>query len=147
MKGEGGSFRNRRPMEAGNRATGARRSLLILALVGLITGAACAAIDHEALHFALSKSVPEKDAAIAPPGELRLWFTQEPQDNSISIRLLAGEELVETGPAVQDPDDGTVFSVALENALPAGAYTIAWRGLGQDGHVVRGEIPFSVVVE
>lgn len=147
MKGEGGSFRNPRPMEANSRVKGARRGLLLLVLLGLITGAACAAIDHEALHFALSKSVPEKDAAIAPPGELRLWFTQEPQDNSISIRLLAGEELVETEPAVQDPDDGKIFSVAVENALGAGEYAIAWRGLGQDGHVVRGEIPFSVVLE
>ena len=121
--------------------------LVIPALLGMAMCAACAAIDHEALHFALSKSMPEKDASVAPPGELRLWFTQEPQDNSLSIRLMAGGELVETGPAAQDPDDGRVFSVAIENALAAGDYTIAWRGLGQDGHVVRGEIPFTVVLE
>lgn len=121
--------------------------LVTAALLGLVMGGACAAVDHEALHFALSRSVPEKDASVGPPDELRLWFTQEPQDNSLSIRLMAGAEPVETGPAVQDPDDGTVFSVAIDNALGAGDYTIAWRGLGQDGHVARGEIPFSVVVE
>ena len=123
-----------------------KRSLPILALLGLVTAAACAAIDHEALHFALSKSVPEKDATVAPPDELRLWFTQEPQENSLSIRLLAGEELVGTGPPEEDPDDGKVFRVAIEDAVGAGDYTIAWRGLGQDGHVVRGEIPFTVAV-
>ena len=121
--------------------------LVTAALLGLVMGGACAGVDHEALHFALSRSVPEKDASVAPPDELRLWFTQEPQDNSLSIRLMAGEEPVETGSVVQDPDDGTVFSVAIERALGAGDYTIAWRGLGQDGHVARGEIPFSVVVE
>ena len=121
--------------------------LLIPALIGLVMGTACGAVDHEALHFALSKSAPEKDASVGPPDELRLWFTQEPQDNSLSIRLMAGKEPVETGSVVQDPDDGTVFSVAIDNALGAGDYTIAWRGLGQDGHVARGEIPFSVVVE
>lgn len=121
--------------------------LVTAALLGLVMGGACAAVDHEALHFALSRSVPEKDASVGPPDELRLWFTQEPQDNSLSIRLMAGEEPVETGSVVQDPDDGTVFSVAIDNALGAGDYTIAWRGLGQDGHVARGEIPFSVVVE
>lgn len=121
--------------------------LLIPALIGLVMGAACAAVDHEALHFALSRSVPGKDASVGPPDELRLWFTQEPQDNSLSIRLMAGEEPVETGPAVQDSDDGRVFSVAIDTALGAGDYVIAWRGLGQDGHVVRGEIPFSVVLE
>ena len=124
-----------------------RSSILILALLGLVMGVACAAIDHEALHFGLSKSVPEKDASVAPPSELRLWFTQEPQENSLSIRLMFGDKLVETESAIQDPDDGKIFSVAIEDALGAGSYTIAWRGLGQDGHVVRGEIPFSVVVE
>ena len=117
------------------------------ALLGLVMGAACAAIDHETLHFALSRSVPEEDASVASPDELRLWFTQEPQDNSLSIRLMAGEEPVETGSPVQDPDDGRVFSVAIDNVLAAGDYTIAWRGLGQDGHVVRGEIPFTIVLE
>ena len=146
MKGDGPGFWNGRQSEARGRAAATRRGVLVLALVGLVTGTACAAIDHEALHFALSKSVPEKDATVAPPDELRLWFTQEPQENSLSIRLLAGEELVETGPAEEDPDDGKVFSVAIENALDVGDYTIAWRGLGQDGHVVRGEIPFTVAV-
>lgn len=147
MKGDGPGFWNGRSSEARSRAAATRRGVLVLALLGLVTGTACAAIDHEALHFALSKSVPEKDATVAPPDELRLWFTQEPQENSISIRLMAGEAPVETGPAEEDSDDGKVFSVAIENALAAGSYTIAWRGLGQDGHVVRGEIPFTVAVE
>ncbi len=146
MKGDGPGFRNGRRSEARSRAAATRRGVLVPALVGLITVAGCAAIDHEALHFALSKSVPEKDATVAPPDELRLWFTQEPQENSLSIRLMAGEEPVETGPAEEDPDDGKVFSVAIENALGVGDYAIAWRGLGQDGHVVRGEIPFTVAV-
>ena len=145
MKGDGPGFGCGRAARAWSRMAGTRRSLLIPALAGLFTVAGCAAIDHEALHFALSRSMPAKDATVAPPGELRLWFTQEPQENSISIRLMAGGEPVETGPAEEDPDDGKVFSVAVEDALGAGDYTIAWRGLGRDGHVVRGEIPFSVV--
>ncbi len=74
-----------------------------------------------------------------------MWFTQVPQKNSTAIRLMAGEERVETGPAVQDPNDGKIFTVAVEDALEAGAYTIVWRGIGQDGHAVRGGVPFSVV--
>jgi len=121
--------------------------LAILVLLGLFTVADPAGTNGEGLHFGLDKSVPAKDASVAPPGELRLWFTQEPQENSIVIRLMAGEELIQTEPAVQDPDDGKVFSAAIEGALGAGAYSINWRGMAQDGHVVRGEIPFSVVVQ
>ena len=147
MKGEGGRPARSRRSGARTRAAGARGSCLISALSGLIVVVACGALDHEAVHFELDRSVPAEDASVAPPGELRLWFTEEPQENSLSIRLIAGQGLVETEPAVQDPDDGRVFSVAIEHALDPGAYTIAWRGMGRDGHVVRGEIPFSVVVQ
>lgn len=146
MKREGRRTARARHPGARKRVAGSRGGLLIPALLGLIGVAPRAALDHEALHLQLSKSVPAKDASVAPPGELRLWFTEEPQENSLSVRLMSGDELVETGAAVQDPDDGKIFSVAIEHELGAGAYTIAWRGMGRDSHVVRGEIPFSVVV-
>ncbi len=113
---------------------------LVLGLV--LTGAA----DHRALHFALSKSEPAAEAAVSPPGELRLWFTQAPQDNSMSIRLMAGDAVAETGPATPDPDDDKVYSVEVGHTLEAGGYSIVWRAMGSDGHVVRGEIPFMVQV-
>jgi methionine-rich copper-binding protein CopC len=31
--------------------------------------------------------------------------------------------------------------------LPAGGYTVAWRGIGDDGHVVRGDFTFSVTAQ
>lgn len=104
------------------------------------------ALDHLVLHFALSKSEPAADATVSPPAELRLWFTEAPQDNATSIRLMAGEAPVETGPATPDPDDDQVYSVAIGHTLEAGGYNIAWRSMAADGHVVRGEIPFSVQV-
>ncbi len=131
--------------------------LAVLALVARSSGAPVAetpspatwAVDMAAaaLHFDVRKSEPARDSAVAPPAELRIWFTQVPQDNSMTIRLLRGDEWVETEPAMQDPDDGKIFHVAIGHALAAGAYTITWRGIGEDGHVVRGEIPFSVVTE
>ena len=147
MKGAGHRTVRRRRSAARKRTAGAMGSLLIPALLALIGVAACAALAHEAVHFELDKSVPDKDASVAPPSELRLWFTEEPQESSLSIRLMFGDEPVETGAAVQDPEDGRIFSVAVEQALGAGAYRIAWRGMGRDSHVVRGEIPFSVVVQ
>ena len=113
---------------------------LLLAL--LLAGAA----GHLALHFSLSKSEPAAEAMVAPPDELRLWFTQAPQDNSMSIRLLAGDAVVETGPAIPDSEDDRVYSVAVRRTLEEGGYNIAWRAMAADGHVVRGEIPFTVQV-
>ena len=114
----------------------------LLLLVPGLTGAA----DHLALHFALSGSEPAAEATVPPPEELRLWFTQTPQDNSVSVRLMAGDALVETGPAMPDSDDDKVYLVATGRTLEEGGYTIVWRGMAADGHVVRGEIPFTVQV-
>lgn len=104
------------------------------------------ATDHPALHFALSGSAPAAEATVAPPEELRLWFTQTPQDNSVFVRLMAGDAVVETGPATPDSDDDKVYRVAIGRTVEEGGYTIVWRGMAADGHVVRGEIPFTVQV-
>lgn len=113
-----------------------------LLLVPFLTGA----LDHLALHFALSRSEPAAEATVSPPEELRLWFTQAPQQNSMSVRLMAGDAPVETGPLTAAAGDDRVYSVAVGHTLEEGGYNIAWRAMAADGHVVRGEIPFTVRV-
>ena len=96
-------------------------------------------------HFALSKSSPAADSAVPSPNEVRLWFTQAPQQNSVAVRLVnpAGE-LVDTSDPSLDQADQKVVSVNVDGALGAGGYTVSWRGIGDDGHVVRGEFGFTV---
>lgn len=124
--------------------------ILTLALAGATvaaTDAPTASLDL--VHFELKKSAPEKDAHLmASPSEIRLWFTQEPQDGSTSIRLItAGGDEAPTGDVVQSDEDPTVFSVAVQGALAGGMYTVSWRALGQDGHVVRDTFQFMVMAE
>jgi methionine-rich copper-binding protein CopC len=100
------------------------------------------------VHFQLSRSAPEADASGPAPSEVRLWFSQEPQDGTTSIRLLdPSGEPVHTGGVVEDPEDGKIHSIALHGSLAPGAYTVAWRAIGQDGHVVRGDFAFSVTAD
>ncbi len=123
-----------------------RRSpnLFVHGLLLLTAGLFLSGAGDHAPHFALSKSEPSAGATISPPEELRLWFTQTPQENSMTIRLMAGEALVDTGPAVADTEDDKVYGVAVGHPLDAGDYRITWRAMAADGHVVRGEIPFAV---
>lgn len=125
-----------------SRSAAASLAGCALLLVLVLTGA----LDHLGLHFSLSRSEPAADATVSPPEQLRLWFTQAPQDNSMSVRLMAGDALVETGPAIPDSEDDKVYSVAVARTLEKGGYNIAWRAMAADGHVVRGEIPFTVRV-
>lgn len=112
---------------------------------GFVVALAAATTAGASLHFALSKSTPEADATVEAPAQIRLWFTQEPQDGTVSIRLVGAEEAgVHVTEAAQDAEDPTSFFVELHGTLPAGTYTVAWRGMGQDGHVVRDTFDFSV---
>ncbi|HUP51586.1 MAG TPA: copper resistance CopC family protein [Longimicrobiales bacterium] len=126
-----------------------RARALILA-AGLLTalGATAAAEGEAAFHFALSRSAPAADAAVPSPSEVRLWFTQVAQPGSVAIRLInpAGGA-VPTGEPTPNEDDGRVYHVSVSQTLPAGAYTVSWRGIGDDGHVVRADFRFTVNAE
>ena len=125
-----------------------RAKPLIFAAALLTAGAATATAADAAFHFALSRSVPAADAAVPSPSEVRLWFTQVAQPGSVAIRLVnPGGDAVETGEPVPNEDDGQVYHVDVTSKLPAGAYTVSWRGIGDDGHVVRGDFRFSVRAE
>ena len=96
-------------------------------------------------HFGLAKSMPEADSSVPSPGAIQLWFTQVPQDNSVGIRLInSAGDLLETGPPMQDSGDPKMYSIAVKGELGPGTYTTAWRGIGDDGHVVRSEFSFAV---
>jgi methionine-rich copper-binding protein CopC len=118
----------------------------IFALVLIAVGAR--PISETDVHFTLTRSVPAADASVVPPAELQLWFTEEPQAGSLSIRLLNGRgDLIETqGPRPAEADAKEIH-VAMARPLVAGGYRVAWRGIGHDGHVVQGEFGFTVTAE
>lgn len=121
--------------------------LLQLTFVTLVATLATLASAEAAgrFHFDLSRSEPEADAAVPAPDTVTLWFTEVPQDNSVSIRLVDSEgELVDATDPSQDAEDGRKFMIAPAGTLAPGRYTVAWRGIGSDGHTVRGDFDFSV---
>ena len=125
-----------------------RAKALILAAALLTAVGTTATAAATAFHFALSRSAPAADATVPSPSEVRLWFTQVAQPGSVAIRLInPGGDAVPTSEPTPDEGDGRVYHVDVAQKLPAGAYTVSWRGIGDDGHVVRGELGFSVSAE
>ena len=112
---------------------------LATALGGVPTGEAA-----HGLHLRLERSEPGADSVVTSPSEIRLFFSQSTQEGATSIRLLdsAGEP-VPTG-RVEAFEDLAVHAVAVEHELESGRYTVAWRTMAQDGHVVRGDFAFTV---
>ena len=96
-------------------------------------------------HFALSSSAPEAGSTVQSPSTVRLTFTQEPQAGTVRIRIVEAEDAgVHVMNATQDSEDPTAFQIELHGTLPPAAYTVSWRGMGADGHVVRDTFQFVV---
>jgi methionine-rich copper-binding protein CopC len=92
-------------------------------------------------HAHLSKSSPAAGAAVSPPAEIVLNFTEplEPAFSTIELRDSMGKR-IETGKA-QVKDD--VMRLPLK-PLPAGRYTVNWRVLSVDTHKSQGNFAFTV---
>ena len=120
-----------------------RKTTLLAAAFLLASGAV--GLQAAAFHFALARSAPAADATVATPGEVRLWFTEAPEGNTVGIRLInASGEAVATTAVEKAPDEAAVFFVRPSAPLRAGRYTVSWRGVGDDGHAVTGDFGFSV---
>ena len=117
---------------------GAARGLLVVALV-LVASAVTYA------HAFLVRSSPARRAVLLrPPDRVSLWFNErlEPAFSRITVTDAAGAS-VQQGEAGVAPDDPVRLSVGLR-PLPAGTYTVRYRVLSVDGHVVEGEFPFTL---
>lgn len=85
----------------------------------VIVGAAAAPKASDTFHFALQRSVPAADATVPSPAEIQLWFTQVPQEASLSARLVGtGGHLVETGEPTAHQDDAKAFSIRIGHPWP-----------------------------
>jgi copper transport protein len=92
-------------------------------------------------HTELKESAPADESALeTPPKEVMLHF-------SAAVRLTAltvtkrDEAAVDLSPL---PTGSTErFTVSVPD-LAAGAYTVDWRALAGDGHVLRGAFTFTV---
>ncbi|MGH9884918.1 MAG: copper resistance CopC family protein [bacterium] len=111
--------------------------LACLALVGSLAARADA-------HAILVESTPASGAVVdGPEVAVRLVFNSR-IDVARSTLRLTGEigGLPRPLPMVPDPEPNTLSARAID--LTPGSYHIQWQVLSLDGHVSRGEVPFSV---
>jgi methionine-rich copper-binding protein CopC len=124
-------------------AGSARRSWVvvvrrILVTLGLAPGLAWG-------HAALVRSTPAQRATVArAPERVRLWFNEpvEAKFASISVWDAQGQRIDQRDGRV-GPEDPKALSVGLP-ALGPGTYTVRYRVLSVDGHVVEGAFRFTV---
>ena len=96
-------------------------------------------------HAMLVKAEPPRRAALTtPPAQVRLWFNEEIEKDYASLAILGTDKtpVTEVKPHIA-ADDPKAIVLPLP-ALAAGKYTVKFRVLSVDGHVVDSSYDFTV---
>lgn len=96
-------------------------------------------------HAVLVRSLPASRAVLArSPDRVQLWFSErvEPAYSRVSVWDAGGAQ-VDGRDAAVSRDDPKRLDVTLP-PLPPGRYTVRFRVLSVDGHVVESAIPFTL---
>jgi methionine-rich copper-binding protein CopC len=96
-------------------------------------------------HAVLVKSSPARRAMLSkPPARVQLWFNErlEGQFSQLSVWDAEGRQ-VDAQDIHVGSDDPKRLSVGLADLAP-GTYTVKFRVLSVDGHILESEFPFTV---
>ena len=97
-------------------------------------------------HAALTRSIPgNREVLAASPESIRLKFNEkvEAKFSKVSLEDAQGKSVALGTPAV-DADDPYALRTPLTEALAPGRYTVRYRVLSQDGHVIEKSFVFTV---
>ena len=96
-------------------------------------------------HTALKSSIPAKNAAVASPTSVSLTFTEAVNVNLTTLVITRPDSSVVQTLTVAHGAPAATVGAPVTKPLAAGKYLIKWKTASDDGHVVRGAIPFTVI--
>ena len=91
-------------------------------------------------HSHLRSSIPAEGSTVPAPVQAVLGFSESSHLAALTLTR-AGESALKVQPLPQQP--AQQLTVPLPK-LGAGAWTLAWRVIGEDGHVTHGTVHFTV---
>ena len=114
-------------------------------LVAALTGLLALVPVGVAGHAFLVKSTPTRRAVLAqPPARVDLWFNERLEDAYSRVSVVDAEgRRVDLGDGAVGRDDARLLTVSLPPIAP-GTYTVRYRVLSVDGHVVDAAFSFTV---
>ena len=122
-------------------ATATRRAIL----AGVL--AALPGVRPAAAHAVVTTSSPETGAALAEsPRRVTLRFNSR-VDHARSRLLLIGPDGTQTALELEPPAEPTLLEAVIPAAGVAwtpGSWRLRWQVLALDGHITRGDIPFTL---
>ena len=125
-----------------------RRRAVRIAPLAVLVALLLAWAPSAAAHTRVDRTSPAAgDTARTPVREVRVRFSAPVAAGLTRLTLVRGGETVAEGGAA-DPESGRrEYVLPLGAPLHAGDYTVRWRTVGADGHVLEGSFGFTVAPE
>ena len=115
-----------------------KRLLLALVAASLSIVSAASALAHTAVR---ETSIADNGTLSAPPATFTVTFSAATGLASVTLTNATGNEIVLD--YIPPRTRAAAFTVPLPALMP-GAYTISWRTMASDGHVMPGAVRFTV---
>jgi copper resistance protein C len=116
------------------------------AFVSAVAFAVIATPSQAMRHLKLLRSSPAADTVLTTsPDAIRLWLSEpaEAPASKIQLTTSAGAK-VAIGAVSRDAAKDAPLVAKITTPLAAGAYTVTWKAMSKDGHVVNGTFGFRV---
>lgn len=127
------------------RAMNTRRHRRLARTLAIAVAAALATVSVAWGHAVLVRSSPANRAVVAQaPSRVQLWFNERIEPAYARLTVVDAQDLpLDSGEVIVGPEDPRLLSVGLP-ALEPGRYTARYRVLSVDGHIVEGEVSFTL---
>src|SRR5581483_11378111 len=134
-----GDAGSRRPGRTCSSSSCRRRSGLVVVLLALALPASAAA------HARLVGSKPADGAVVAtPPSDVRLLFDDRIRPAGGDLAVDSRGRSVLAGAAHRLGGNPRALVIPLRPSLTRGSYTVRWRVVSDDGHLISGVLAFAV---
>jgi len=97
-------------------------------------------------HLKLKRSFPAKDTVLtSSPDAVRLWLTERSELPATKITVTTDAKApVATEKVTRAAGADAPIEAKFSTPLAAGRYTVTWKTMSKDGHVVNGTFGFTV---
>lgn len=113
--------------------------------VFLTLGAMVSIASATMLHAELTSSSPARNSSGLAPNNVSLTFS-EPVKVAVSrIAILKADSSLIERLVIKEKKDAATFGGPITRPLAPGTYLVSWGTMSDDGHAVKGFIPFTVV--
>lgn len=113
----------------------------------LVLGAVISMASAAMFHTELKSSIPSKGTSVTSPAMASVTFGEAVKVAVSSLSILKADSSVVEKLVIKEKAMAATYGAPLTKPLAPGKYLLHYRTVSDDGHVVSGNVPFTVIVK